>query len=120
VVAAHADELRSPMTDPIAAGAQEFLVRISVQVDPAAMSPDRFADLLQDERARGAELVRAGAIKHIWRLPGTSDNAGIWTAPNATVLHDLISSLPLFRWMTVAVTPLATHPLEPVLQEVRR
>jgi muconolactone D-isomerase len=48
----------------------------------------------------------------IWRIPGRTANVGIWEAPDATALHDLVSSLPLFPWLDVTVTPLARHYLE--------
>ena len=37
---------------------------------------------------------------------------GVWEAADATELHELISSLPLFPWIDAEVTPLATHPLD--------
>ena len=67
---------------------------------------------LPTKRVRGLELVAAGQIRRIWRIPGTSQNVGIWDAADATELHDLISSLPAFPWITAEVTALALHPLE--------
>jgi len=89
-----------------------FLVRIEVRL------PDRLSDAERDrlrlaELERGRELVEAGAIRGIWRVPGGLRNVGIWEAPDATALHELIASLPLFDWLTAEVTPLADHPLGP-------
>ena len=53
-----------------------------------------------------------GAIVRIWRVPGGLRNVGIWSAPDATALHALITSLPLSRWFSTEVEALATHPLE--------
>jgi muconolactone D-isomerase len=36
----------------------------------------------------------------------------LYQATDATELHQLISSLPLWPWMDVSVEALATHPLE--------
>jgi muconolactone D-isomerase len=36
----------------------------------------------------------------------------LWEAPDATVLHDALASLPMFPWMDATVEPLATHPQE--------
>ena len=35
---------------------------------------------------------------------------GLWEAPDHEALHDAISSLPLFPYFDVTVTPLARHP----------
>ncbi len=89
----------------------EFLVRIEIDL-PADMDPERRAGLVEAEAARGRELREAGAIARIWRVPGRLANVGVWRAADATELHDAVSSLPLFNWMTVTVEPLATHYLE--------
>lgn len=78
--------------------------------------PDRLSDaerdsLLAAELKRGRELVDSGAIRAVWRIPGGLRNVGIWDAPDATALHDMIASLPLYRWLTAEVIPLADHPL---------
>jgi muconolactone D-isomerase len=88
----------------------KFLVQIEVQL-PAAMPDDERERLLAAELERGRELVEAGAISAIWRIPGGLRNVGIWEAPDATALHQLIASLPLYRWLRSDVTPLADHPL---------
>jgi muconolactone D-isomerase len=65
--------------------------------------------LLERERARGLELKDAGAIEDIWRVPGRLANVGIWRAETATALHAAITSLPVWPWTDVSVTPLADH-----------
>ena len=87
----------------------EFLVEIAMSAD---VPEERREDLVARERERGRELVAAGTIVRIWRVPGRWANVGIWRADDATELHDAISSLPLWPWMTVDVAPLATHYLE--------
>jgi muconolactone D-isomerase len=89
----------------------EFLVQIQVGL-PAELDPDAKAALIAAEQARGTELRDAGTIVRIWRIPGRLANVGIWAAPDATALHDAITSLPLFPYLDVRVTPLATHYLE--------
>jgi muconolactone D-isomerase len=76
------------------------------------MEADQLLSLISAERARGKELKDAGTIARIWRIPGTKNNVGVWNAADASELHAAISSLPLFAYMNVEVTPLATHPLE--------
>jgi len=88
----------------------KFLVRIDVRL-PDSLSELERERLLAAELERGRELVEAGAIWAIWRIPGGLRNVGIWETPDATALHELIASLPLYRWLTAEVTPLADHPL---------
>lgn len=64
------------------------------------------------ERARGRELIDRGVLKRIWRIPGRLSNYSLYEVQDATILHDLLSSLPLWPWTTMNVEALATHPLE--------
>lgn len=89
----------------------EFLVAIRASVPDDFDEPKR-AQLLAAELARGRELRRDGVIQRIWRVPGAQRNVGIWEARDAGALHEAISSLPLYRWMSTEVTALATHPVE--------
>jgi muconolactone D-isomerase len=88
----------------------EFLVRIAVSMPPDMPSARREA-VVAAERVRGRELIVNGNIKAIWRIPGRSENVGIWEAADATELHDLLESLPAFPWIAADVTALAVHPL---------
>ena len=89
----------------------EFLVQIEVQFPPE-MDPALRSDLLDRERQRGLELRASGVIRRIWRIPGRFANVAIYDTTDATALHEAISSLPLFPWLDVKVTPLARHNLE--------
>lgn len=89
----------------------EFLVRIEVGLPPD-MPAERRDELLAAELARGQELRAAGKIRRIWRLPGGLRNITLYDVRDATELHEAITSLPLFPWLRVEVTALATHPLE--------
>ncbi len=67
--------------------------------------------LVAAEREAGKRLVTAGAIGHIWRLPGRRANVGVWRAADATQLHGLLAQLPLWPWLDADVVPLARHEL---------
>lgn len=86
----------------------EFLVEIEIELPPSTPDDERAA-LLAAEAARGRELRDAGSIVRMWRVPGRRANVGIWSAADASELHEAISSLPLFPWMSVQVRPLADH-----------
>ena len=89
----------------------EFLVRIDVNLPPE-MNPEVREDLLAREAARGRELIRAGLLVRIWRVPGRQANVSLYRAEDATEVHAAITSLPLWPWMDVSVEALAIHPLE--------
>ena len=89
----------------------EFLVHIEVRL-PAELDAQRKQVLLDAEFARGKELVQSGVIRRIWRVPGRFANFTLYEVPDATALHAMISSLPLWPYMDVTVHPLALHPLE--------
>jgi muconolactone D-isomerase len=86
----------------------EFLVEIEIEW-PRSMAEDERTVLLAAEAARGRELRDAGSIVRIWRIPGRRANVGVWEAADATELHELLSSLPVFPWMNIHVRPLAEH-----------
>lgn len=90
----------------------EFLVHIEVRW-PSEGDPTEHARLVAAERTKASELAAAGTIRRLWRIPGRRANYGLWVAPDATALHDAISSLPLFPWLDVEVTALAEHPSDP-------
>lgn len=96
-----------------------FLVEITVEFPAELQDPrsERRRELLAAELERGIELRRGGQIERIWRLPGGLRNVGIWSAEDATELHELIASLPLYTWIKASVTPLATHPIESAVDE---
>jgi muconolactone D-isomerase len=90
--------------------AVEFLVAIDIHL-PTDLDPGERGVLLEAEAARGRELAAAGVLRAIWRVPGRLANRGIWTAVDATALHDALTSLPLWPYMDTTVTALARHPL---------
>lgn len=89
----------------------EFLVRIEISLPPDMPAGERTA-LLEAEARRGRELIAQGALVRVWRVPGRFANISLYRAADATELHALVSSLPLWPWMDVNVEALARHPLE--------
>jgi muconolactone D-isomerase len=89
----------------------EFLVRIDIDI-PLDTPSERKQELLDAEAGRARELMAAGVIVRIWRLPGRTANVGVWAAPDATALHEVLTSMPLFPYFTVQVEALAVHYLE--------
>lgn len=89
----------------------EFLVRTRL-TRPESATDQQVADLMAAEKARGGELMDAGVIKRLWRVPGEWGSWVLYEAPDATALHEALTSLPLYKWMKVEVHPLARHPFD--------
>ena len=89
----------------------EFLVRFEAQ-PPAGITTEEREQVRTLERQLAGELRAAGILKRLWRIPGTRAVIGLWEAPDATALHDALTSLPTFAWFSATVEPLATHPQE--------
>jgi muconolactone D-isomerase len=77
---------------------------------PHDIDPERFERLKAEEKARSQELQRAGKWPHLWRVAGRYANISIFDVESHDELHALLSTLPLFPFMEVVVTPLARHP----------
>lgn len=80
-------------------------VRIPHDADPGVL--DR---LKADEKARAQELQRAGTWLHLWRIAGQYANVSVFDVGSHDELHAILSTLPLFPFMAIEVTPLAHHP----------
>ncbi len=90
----------------------DFVVRIDVGLPPD-FEHSRRENLIRAESVRAKELASRGVIRRLWRIPGRWANVGIWSAEDGTALHEALSSLPLYPWLDVSVTPLAHHPSDP-------
>jgi muconolactone D-isomerase len=86
-----------------------FHVRMDVALPPD-LDPVVRADLVAREKERAQELQRSGVWPQLWRVVGEYANISIFDVSSNDELHDLLTSLPLFPFMTIRVTPLATHP----------
>lgn len=86
-----------------------FHVRMDVKI-PHDLDPIRADELKRVERERAQDLQEQGKWRHLWRVAGEYSNVSIFDVPDAQELHDLVSTLPLFPFMTISVTPLCRHP----------
>ncbi|AWU95490.1 muconolactone Delta-isomerase [Azospirillum ramasamyi] len=86
-----------------------YCVHMTVNV-PQGMDPERFERLKAEEKAVAQDLQRSGKWRHLWRVAGQYANISVFDVDNHDELHGLLSSLPLFPFMDVTVTPLARHP----------
>ncbi|RJQ85504.1 muconolactone Delta-isomerase [Amycolatopsis panacis] len=86
-----------------------FHVRMDVHLPPDLDEAVR-ADLIAREKAYSQRLQRAGCWPHLWRIAGEYANYSVFDVGSIDELHDLLAGLPLFPYLTVKVTALATHP----------
>ncbi|MEV4598524.1 muconolactone Delta-isomerase [Amycolatopsis sp. NPDC049253] len=86
-----------------------FAVRMDVSL-PLDLDPGFRDELLATEKAYSQKLQREGKWVHLWRVVGEYSNLSVFDVSDNGELHDLLWNLPLFKYMTVSVTPLAQHP----------
>jgi muconolactone D-isomerase len=86
-----------------------FHVQMDVRL-PNGLPPDQADALKKTERERAQELQRQGKWRHLWRIAGRYSNVSIFDVSGAEELHEILSTLPLFPFMEIAVSPLCRHP----------
>ncbi|MEV5544033.1 muconolactone Delta-isomerase [Saccharopolyspora shandongensis] len=86
-----------------------FQVRMDVCL-PHDLDPKTRSEIVAEEKQYAQELQRAGKWPHIWRIVGEYANISVFDVESNDELHTLLSGLPLFPYMDIHVTPLATHP----------
>ena len=86
-----------------------YHVRMDVR-PPHGLDPAMFDRLKAEEKARAEDLQRQGKWVHLWRIAGQYANISVFDVSSHDDLHALLSTLPLFPFMEIAVTPLARHP----------
>ena len=93
-----------------------FHVRMDVKI-PDGLDADTRAEVVARERAYSQDLQRSGEWRHIWRIVGEYSNVSVFDVADNDRMHEILSNLPLFPYMRIAVTPLATHPSDVALLE---
>lgn len=86
-----------------------YLVHMEVNL-PVDMPAAVAADIKAREKAYAQELQRDGRWRELWRVVGEYANYSVFDVAGNDELHDLLSGLPLFPYMSIQVTPLASHP----------
>lgn len=86
-----------------------FHVRMDVNIPHDLPSATR-AEIVAREKAYSQQLQRDGKWPELWRIVGEYSNFSIFDVDSNDELQEVLSGLPLFPYMTIKVTPLATHP----------
>ena len=86
-----------------------FQVQMDVRI-PHDLDTAKADALKSAERERAQVLQREGKWRHLWRHAGRYANTSVFDVDGAQELHDILSTLPLFPFMEISVTPLCRHP----------
>jgi len=86
-----------------------FMVEMDVVV-PESVNPKVFEREVTEEKARAQQLQELGKWRHLWRVAGQYSNVSIFDVESPTELHEIMLSLPLFKYMRTKVTALCRHP----------
>lgn len=86
-----------------------YLVHMVVNI-PHDLPQEQAAKLIAEEKQYSQELQRSGKWANIWRVVGEYANYSVFDVKDNEELHELLRQLPLFPYMDITVTPLATHP----------
>ncbi len=86
-----------------------YLVRMDVKI-PDSLPKSEIEKIKLTEKEYSQNLQRAGKWLHLWRVVGEYANYSIFDVQSNDELHEILSGLPLFPFMKIAVTPLAKHP----------
>jgi muconolactone D-isomerase len=85
-----------------------FQVEMTVSL-PRDLPAEEAAELKQRERDFSQDLQQKGKWRHLWRIAGKYANISIFDVADAEELHNLLTALPLFPYMTMSVTALCRH-----------
>ena len=86
-----------------------FMAEMDVRI-PHDLAPEVAEDIKRREKETALKLQREGRWPHLWRVVGRYANVSILDVGSTDELHELLSGLPLFPYLDIRVTPLATHP----------
>ena len=86
-----------------------YMVHMIVDI-PDSLPLEEANRIKAEEKQYSQDLQRSGKWQSIWRIVGEYANISIFDVESNDELHDILSKLPLFPFMTITVTPLARHP----------
>ena len=85
-----------------------FKVEMTVAI-PHDLPEEKATEIKSRERALAQELQQQGKWRHLWRIAGQYANVSIFDVESADELHTILTSLPLFPYMTMQLTALCRH-----------
>lgn len=86
-----------------------FKVEMTVNI-PSSLPVAQVEEIKAQEKAYSQQLQREGKWLHIWRVVGQYANVSLFEVKDNQELHDILTGLPLFPYMEIAVQALCAHP----------
>jgi muconolactone D-isomerase len=86
------------------------LYLVHIELNTRGVDPEKLAELQVREKAVSQAYQRDGAVRGMWRVVGRYANYTLYDVADHDELHRRLSSLPLYPFMDIHVTPLAKHP----------
>ncbi|WP_100636326.1 muconolactone Delta-isomerase [Marinomonas sp. ef1] len=88
-----------------------MLFKVEMTVNIPKDFPVAEADAIKlKEKKYSQELQEAGIWVHLWRVVGQYSNVSIFDVKDNAHLHEILTGLPLYPFMTMEVTALCQHP----------
>jgi muconolactone D-isomerase len=88
-----------------------MLFQVTMQIHiPHDADQEKIRNLSAAEMKLAQNLQREGKWLHLWRVAGKWANVSIFDVDSNDELHEILSTLPLFPFMALEVTPLSKHP----------
>jgi|TARA_R110001606_G_scaffold90707_1_gene202713 muconolactone D-isomerase len=88
-----------------------MLFKVEMTVNIPKDLPVAEADAIKlKEKKYSQELQEAGIWVHLWRVVGQYSNVSIFDVKDNAHLHEILTGLPLYPFMTMEVTALCQHP----------
>jgi len=86
-----------------------FKVEMTIAI-PDTLPAERVGEIKAQEKAYAQQLQQSGKWRHVWRVAGEFKNVSIFDVESNEELHDLLTGLPLYPYMTMSIQPLCRHP----------
>lgn len=86
-----------------------YVVEMDVNI-PTTWSEEKIQDYIIREKETSQRWQKSGKWVYLWRVAGKYSNISVIEAESPDELHEIISSLPLFPYMTIKITSVCKHP----------
>ena len=84
---------------------------------PGEWTQEQRAELFNREVEAAVEFMHRKILRRTFRVVGQLANYSVWETSTPDELHAVVQSLPMYPFMTVAVTPIIKHPVEQAYEE---
>ena len=86
-----------------------YCVEMDVHI-PETWSEEKLKDYITKEQRTSQKYQKSGKWVYLWRVAGQYSNISILDVESPDELHQILTELPLFPYMTMKVKSLCKHP----------